>query len=169
VKRSRLCPVSSWWRGAAVAAVVSVIAPGGAGLAGASGTTTTTAPLTLTQWKHSYETSVGKIADDALVVWSSGKKSAKHPTAKKVTMLITSCQRWHDDAETVPDGVPPIPQRAAERAWAGLIATSLSASADCVNALRGGSMSAERDFDRKMILVRENEKTLLGALGSSGT
>jgi hypothetical protein len=42
--------------------------------AGASGTTTTTAPLTLTQWKHSYETSVAKLADDALVVWSTGKR-----------------------------------------------------------------------------------------------
>jgi hypothetical protein len=103
------------------------------------------------------------------VVWSSGRKSAKHPTAKKVKALITSCQRWRDDAETVPGGVPPIPQAVAEQAWVRLIATSLSASTDCLNALQEGSKSAVKNFDKKMVLVRDDEQTLAGALGGTGT
>lgn len=159
----------SRWRGAVAAAVLGAVVLGGAGLAGASGTTTTTDPLALAQWKHSYEASIGKLADDALVVWSSGRRSAKHPTAKKVASLIASCQRWHDDAERVPAGVPPIPQTVAEQAWVGLIATSLSASADCLNALQEGSKSAQKNFDKKMVLVRGDEKTLVGALSGTGT
>lgn len=142
----------------------------GAGSAGASGTTTTTtAPLTLTQWEHSYEGSIGKIADDALVVWDTGRKAAEHPTAKKVRATIASCQQWHDDAETASSGVPPIPQTSAERAWVGLIATSLAASTDCLSALQEGSKSAEENFDKKMVLVRADERTLADELGSTGT
>ena len=169
MKRFRPGSAAFWWRGAGGVGVGCAFALGGAGLAGASGTTTTTAPLTLTQWKHSYEASVGKLADDVLTVWSTGRKSAKHPTAKKVTTLIAACRQWHDDAETVPNGIPPIPQTPAERAWAGMVATSLSASADCLNALQEGSTSAERNFDKKMVLVRDDEKTLVSALSGTGT
>lgn len=169
VKRTRLRSALRGWRVAVAAVMGSAAALGGAGMAGASGTTSTTAPLTLTQWKHSYEASIGKLADDALVVWSTGRKSAKHPTAKKITALIASCQQWHDDAETVPGGVPPIPQTSAERAWVGLIASSLSASADCLNALQEGAKSAEKSFDKKMLLVRDDEQTLDSALSGTGT
>lgn len=151
-----------------MAAVVGGIALVGPGCAAASGTTTTTAHLNLAQWKHSYESAIGKIADGALAVWDTGHKRAKDPTEKKVKATIASCRRWHDDAETVPGEIPPIPQTSAERAWNGLVSASLSASADCLTALQDGSRPAARDFEKEMAAVSNDERTLASQLAGNG-
>lgn len=152
-----------------MAAVVGGVGLAGPCFAGASGTTTTTAPLTLAQWKHSYEATIGKIADDALVIWDNGRKAANHPTTKKVSAVVSKCQQWHADAESAPKGVPPIPQTSAERSWTELISASLSASTACVTALQEGSKSAAKRFDKQMSLVNADEKALSSQLSGSGT
>jgi hypothetical protein len=134
----------------------------------ASGATpTTTAPLTLSQWKAQYEPAVGQIADDALVVYDTGRKAAKHPTKKMVHTIVAACQAWHTDAEKLPGSVPPIPSTSAEKVWERLIAASLSGSSDCTAALQHGSKSVTKDFQKQLALVHADEGQLISELGTS--
>jgi len=131
-------------------------------------TTTSTSPLTLSDWKAQYGPAVGEIADDALVVFATGKKNAKHPTKKKATTMVGLCRKWHKDALTVPQQVPPIPVARVERVWQTLVTASLSASSDCVTALQSGSSSATKDFRKQLARVHDAEKTLVAEFGRAG-
>jgi hypothetical protein len=151
---------------ATLVAVVGLSA-GGWVVTASAAPTTTTAPLTLSQWKDQYEPAVGQIADDALVVYDTGQKAAKHPSKKKVRAIVTACQNWHTDAEKLPSEVPPIPSAPAEKTWEQLIAASLSGSSDCTAALQHGSKSVTKDFQKQLTLVHADEGRLVSELGTS--
>ncbi len=131
-------------------------------------TPTTTAPLTLAEWKQQFEPAIGQIADDALVVFDTGKKNARHPTKQKVKSELASCRRWLSDAQQLPDTVPPIPLASAEKVWQSLIRASVAGSSDCVAALGNGSSSVVKDFHKQLVAVDADENRLVAELGGTG-
>ncbi len=172
----------SWggrWRVALVAAATAGSVVGLTGASGAAGTsaptttrpvaatTTTSAPLTLAEWKAQYEPAIGQIADDALVVYDTGRRNAKLGTKKSVKATITLCQKWHHDATTVPQEVPAIPSAAAEGNWRGMVSASISASSNCLTALQRGSKPATKRFLTQLALVDDRERLLVKELGGT--
>ena len=151
---------------ATLVAVVGLSA-GGWVVTASAAPTTTTAPLTLSQWKDQYEPAVGQIADDALVVYDTGRKDARHPSKKKVRAIVTDCENWHTDAEKLPGEVPPIPSALAEKTWRQLVAASLLGSSDCTAALQQGSKAVTKDFQKQLALVHADEGQLVSELGST--
>jgi hypothetical protein len=155
----------------AVAVVLLVGGPmrmAAADISGSSpSSTSTTARLTLAEWKQQFEPAVGQIADDALVVFDTGKKNARHPTKQKVKSELTSCRRWLNDAQELPDKVPPIPLASAEKVWESLIRASVAGSSDCVAALGNGSSSVVKDFHKQLAVVDADESRLVAELGDT--
>lgn len=151
---------------AAVAVQASAAAAAKAGSPSSAPSTTTTRPLTLAAWKAQYESAIGEIADDVLVVVDTGVANAKHPTKKKVEATISDCDKWHSDAATIPAEVPPIPLASAEKAWKRLIAASLSASSDCTGALGSGSEAGVKAFHEQLAIVDGAERQLVSEVGS---
>lgn len=174
--------LSRRWRGPVACLLLTCIPAGtGAALTGpvgasssklaAAGTdaaSTTTTALTLSEWKAQYGPAVGEIADDALVVFDTGRRNAKHPTAKKVKAIVAACQKWHNDAKTVLGKVPPIPNSQVEAVWQHLVADSVAASYDCVLALQDGSKAAAMTFRKKLVSVHTDEASLVSEFGSTG-
>ncbi len=163
---------ASWRRGAVMGAVlVAAMAVVGvrAGSAATSTTpsTTTSSPLTLVEWKDHYEPAIGEIADDVDLVVATGRKDAEHPTKKEARAIASACRTWHDDAETLPAEVPPIPMASAEKTWESLIAASLSGSSDCTAVLQRDSTSVVKDFHKELALVDADESRLVDELGTS--
>lgn len=137
------------------------------GAASSATTATSTAPLSLTAWKQQYEPAIGQIADDALVVFDTGVKDAKHPTKKKVKAIVSACEQWHSDAEKLPGEVPPIPLTSAEKTWQSLISASISGSSDCTAALQDGTRSVVKEFQKNLALVDADESKLINELGAA--
>jgi|GEM_PF-4764280 len=175
-------PSGGRWRGPVVgllltcvplATSAALVGPAGASSSpptstGTNAASTTTTTLTFSEWKTQYGPAVGEIADDALVVFDTGRRNAKHPTAKKVKAIVAACRKWHNDAETLPGKVPPIPNSKMESLWKRLVSDSLAASYDCVAALQNGSKSAAAAFRKKLVSVHSDETALVREFGSTG-
>lgn len=165
------------WGGAVL--VLCLVAAGVEGTAGASSTPTTAATTTTTTttslppavaaWKAKYEPAIGQLADDALVVWDTGQRNAKHPTGKKVKATLSTCRQWLGDAQKLPGEVPPIPEAAAQKTWEALVSASLSAASACVTALTRGSKPAARKFGKALLLVHGDEARLIDELGGTAS
>jgi hypothetical protein len=128
-----------------------------------------TAPLTLGQWRQHYETDIGVLADDILLVVDDGKRAQHHDTKAKIKTTLNDCRKWASDAAQARTAAPPIPLADAERAWTSMIAAGGRAASDCLAALQHGSLRKAKDFQKQLKIVKADEVTLNKDLnGSSG-
>jgi hypothetical protein len=125
-----------------------------------AGSTGSAAALTLDQWRKHYETDIGVLADDVLLVVDDGKRAQHHDTKAKVRTTLKDCRKWSSDARQARTVAPPIPLAVAERAWTSMIGASANASSDCLAALLHGSRRGAKDFQKQLKIVKQDEVTL---------
>lgn len=130
----------------AVSGTLQTTGAGAADTAASTATTLTEAHLTLSVWKHHYESAVGVIVGDIFIVVATGEKESKNPTKKSEEAALSHCQKWLDNAKKIPNEVPKIPVPSAQENWHDLIQTSIVASSACVAAISRGSTSAAHKF-----------------------
>lgn len=151
--------------GAATASSDSRTPPTSAAAASAAAlaAATVSTPLSLSQWKQSYEHDIGILADDVLVVVDDGKRAQTHVTTAKVKTTLKDCRQWATDAAMARSAAPPIPMASAQRAWVSMIRASSRAAAQCVASLQTGAGGA-KNFRKQLALVEKDEATLVGDL-----